>query len=257
MSRTLADLGIDVDLRTAPWHYPGPAAPTSGLLHDGTFRPLRHDGATWTDEDAVGLDELLHASRADGVAERQAVVAIGSNASPAVVHRKFARLGVSTTVPMVHGVLRGIDVAYIPRVNPAGYVAAVPRTRRDARSAVVVSLLTPQQAAALDETEQNYARRVGGDDLDLPGHAGTWTMYVSQLGAIADDAGTIVPHGTQESLWALLRSDVPLAALAGGGDHRDVARRLAADEHLREGVRARLLERGMTRRTGLEHLPPA
>ncbi|MEG3614157.1 hypothetical protein [Isoptericola haloaureus] len=257
MSTTLADLEIDVDLRVTPWHYPGPAAPTSGLLHGGAFGTLRHDGGRWVSDDGTTLDELLHRARVAGTQDRHAVVAIGSNAAPGVMHRKFTRLGVSTTVPMVHGTLTDVSVGHIPRVNPAGYVAAVPRSAPDVRSAVVVSLLTPDQVAALDVTEHSYVRRTGTDGLHLAGHDGTWSLYVSEIGAISGDDGSALPLGTQSELWELLHLDSALAALTGRGDHREVARRLAGDERLRDRVRAHLIDRDRVVDTGLELLDPA
>ncbi|MDO8150870.1 hypothetical protein [Isoptericola sp. b408] len=257
MSTTLADLGIDVDLRVTPWHYPGPAAPTSGLLHDGTFGALRHDGGTWVGEDGTSLDELLARARVPARRHRHAVVAIGSNAVPGVMHRKFTRLGVSTTVPMLHGALSHVSVGHIPRVNPAGYVAAVPRRASDVRSAVVVSLLTTEQVVALDVTEHSYVRRSGADGLHLAGHDGPWSLYVSTIGAISGADGAAVPLGTQSALWDLLHVDADLAAVTGRGGHRAVARRLAADRCRRDRVSRHLLERGRVTGTGLESLAAA
>jgi len=256
MTRTLQTLGIDVDLRTHPWRYPGPAAPSSGLLSGGSFHELRRDDGTWTDADGTGLEALLDDAGVPGLDDRQAVVAIGSNASPAVMHRKFTRLEVSTTVPMLAGDLAGVGLGHIPRVNPAGYVAAVPLVAPGGRTAVVVSLLTPAQADALDATEQSYARCAGGDGLTVAGHDEPWSLYVSELGAIGGTDGLPLPLGTQSDLWDRLRTDPVLAGLAGDGDHREVARRLAADGSLRDRVRDHLVTHDRVVPTGMEDLLP-
>jgi hypothetical protein len=256
MARGLTTLGLDVDLTAHPWRYPGPSAATAGLLHEGTFHPLREATGVWLDDDATPLDTVLRRAGAPGTEGRHAVVAIGSNASPAVLDRKLARAGASTTVPLLTARLTGVGTGHLPHVNPAGYVAAVPLADPGAERAVVVALLTAEQVAALDTTEPRYLRRTGGEGLELAGSTGPWSLYVSRLGAVGDDAGSPVEHTTQAALWRALRHDRILAALTGDGDHQAVARRLAGDPLLRDQVRARLLERG-TPPTGLEVLPPA
>ncbi|WP_418276336.1 hypothetical protein ACNHYB_15920 [Isoptericola jiangsuensis] len=267
MARALTTLGLDVDLTADPWRYPGPSATTAGLLHAGSFHPLREADGGWVDDDDAPLDTLLLRAGAPGVGARHAVVGIGSNAAPAVLDRKLAGAGVPTTVPLLTARATGLAVGHLPHVNPRGYVAAVPlaRTRagtgtpESADLAVVVVLLTTEQVAALDATEPRYLRRTGAHDVhgvDLAGLAGPWSLYVSRLGAVADDDGAPLPRSSQEDLWRTLRHDQVLAALVGHGDHRAVARRLAGDAVLRDQVSARLVERG-TPSTGLESLAPA
>jgi hypothetical protein len=256
MARALGSLGLDVDLGAHPWRYPGPSAATAGLLHDATFHPLREVDDGWADDEGALLDALLRAAGAPVTAERHAVVAIGSNASPAVLHAKLARADAPTTVPLLSARLRGVGTGHLPHVNPAGYVAAVPLAVPGSHRAVVVALLTDAQTAAIDATEPRYLRRTGGDGLALAGHTRPWSLYVSRLGAVAADDGTPLAQSTQASLWRTVRHDPRVRALTGPGDHRDVARRLAADPVLREQVHTALLRRG-TPATGLEGLPPA
>jgi len=98
------DLNAD-DLATRPWEYPGKAPEHSGLLAGGSYRQMAIK---------PGLDG------------RQLVVAVGSNASPAVMRRKLSRRGVSTVIPFVTAEADGIGAAHSAHVSKAGYVAAAP-----------------------------------------------------------------------------------------------------------------------------------
>ncbi len=158
---TVAD---GVDFVAAPWLYPGPAAPGTGLLtRDGYHRAraradfgastLRLAGTTRT------VDGALRAAGVDGVRDRRLVVAVGSNACPAVVARKLTGGHVDPTVPFLRATVTGMAVGHSAHVSVAGYVAATAFRRPGARTAVFASLLDRDQLACLDATEPNYTRR--------------------------------------------------------------------------------------------------
>lgn len=227
------------DLASHPWEYPGVPADVDGLLRDGQLHgPVRH--------------------RPEQLEGRRAVVGVGSNASPAVLARKLHRAGAPTTVPLARAHVHGLGVGHSAHVSRAGYVAAAPFRAPEARTAVVVAFLTPEQLAALDATEPNYRRRPVDTEhhpvevAGLPALASV-DVYVSEHGLLAEPT----PHGhhvlplrRQAALLTRLRRCPGVAALL---PHRPraAARALAADPALRGEVRERLRSAGWVRPSGL------
>lgn len=151
--------GYDADAVSYPW---APVA-HAGVLADGVF--------TSTDRP----DELLAARGTPGIDDRHGVVAVGSNGSAAVMHRKMRDAGVSTTVAMTIDPHESLAVGHSAHVSMPGYIAAAPyRCPRCRRSFVTVHV-DDDQLAALDATEPNYVRsRLGS----------TW-IYASRWGVLA------------------------------------------------------------------------
>ena len=186
--------------------YPGTPATGPGVLApDGTWSPLRGNEPP---------DEL--------VAGRTCVLAVGSNASPAVLHAKLARAGVDETVALVPCLAHGLDVAHSAHVSSGGYLPVTPcrrpstrATRRPPQLTAVASWFGPLALAALDATEPNYQR------LSLPGvvHGAPpgAQVYVSRWGVLARE-GQPVGVRRQVELHALLRTDLQLAALLPSAD---------------------------------------
>lgn len=87
------------------------------------------------------------------VAGRRPVLAIGSNAAPDQLRRKFATFPGDRRVVAVAAEVRGHDVVYAARVSAYGAVPATFVPCSGATVAVFALLLTPAQAAHLDETE--------------------------------------------------------------------------------------------------------
>jgi hypothetical protein len=90
----------DDDFSREPWDYPGDILKESRVLHRGCLRPIeprpkRRLGKAWVDEDdefpRASLNEFLLLANVANVDQRTLVVAVGSNASPIVIHRKLIR----------------------------------------------------------------------------------------------------------------------------------------------------------------------
>jgi hypothetical protein len=217
--QSITELGLDADLRAEPWRYPGPFLPFS-CLQDGTrLTPLR-------------------SSAAAEFADHHWVVAIGSNASPDVMRRKFERQGVSTRMLHLVARLDGLALGHSAHVGLAGYLAAAVHPAPSATLDVVVSALTTEQLQCLDATERNYDRgtvptsRLHLDTpVRLPDRA---HIYLTKWGVIADGE-TPLPFGPQRSVyqhlagWGLLPAPV-------SGDIRHITRTLAGHEEYRTEI---------------------
>jgi hypothetical protein len=211
------DLTSD-DFGAKPWLYPGTRPPASGLLHDGSYSRLAVPPST---------------------AERYVVVAVGSNASPAVMHRKLATNGVDGTVPFIHAEVTGLRVGHSAHVSRAGYIPAAPILTPPARTSVVAVFLDHEQLTAVDRTEPNYIRESVGQDecrLSLAGgeSPASFQLYVSRRGVLAPPGEQPLGLMDQDALFAHLRQRCePFSRLLPAGD-RAAMRRFASDEHLRD-----------------------
>jgi hypothetical protein len=205
------------DLSATPWRYPGTAPEYAGLLHGGRYTRLatvagRSVGEARLDraKDAPkgrsssgrsstprpagpgteSLDEALRALGVPTTGQRYLVVAVGSNASPAVMRRKLAHGGVSTTLPMVGGVVEDLGVGHMARVSRRGYLAAAPLLLPGGSTRVFASLLDEAQLECIDATEPGYVRRHVGADrcvltLDGGERPSAFDLYVATGGVIA------------------------------------------------------------------------
>ena len=236
---------MDPDLAAEPWSYPGSPATCSGLLDGDRFTPRRPS-------------DLLHLA-----GDRSVVVAVGSNASPAVMHRKLARHGVAGTVPLVAGTLAGCAVGHSAHVSVPGFVAAAPYEDAHAVTPVYVTLLDAAQVRCVGLSEPSYVRRrlvPGRCVLELEGgtRPATFDLYDSRFGLLAPPGGPPLGLRPQEALHAYLRAHwPPYDGLLGTGTPREVMHLLAADAHLRTRVREALAETGWTRDSGLASWPSA
>jgi hypothetical protein len=117
---------------------------------------------------------------------RTLVVAVGSNASPAVLARKLA--AVEPTVPMAECVVTGIAVGHSAHVSAGGYVPAAPYDSPTARTPLRAGWFTPEQLAALDATEPNYERvSLATADYPLRLDVEQFDVYRSRWGVLALD----------------------------------------------------------------------
>ncbi|WP_284303577.1 hypothetical protein [Mobilicoccus caccae] len=207
-------------MKRLPHDYPWTSTPAAGLLDRGRFRahadPLR------------SLD----------LQGRRAVVAVGSNAAPAVLAAKLPE----ARIPLLPAVMTHLAVGHSAHVSLAGYIAAAPYPYPGARTPVMVSWLEAAALAELDATEPNYERvtvsSVGGDlHADTALHPEDVDLYVSRHGVV----GTPEPLAltTQERLFAEL-ARVPELSSALEGDVIEVCARLADDPDLRATVTGRL-----------------
>lgn len=207
-------------MRRLPHDYPWTTTPEPGILDRGRFHadtdPLR------------GLD----------LRGRRAVVAVGSNAAPAVLAAKLP----DARIPLLPAVITDLAVGHSAHVSLAGYIAAAPYPCPGARTPVTVSWLEETALAALDATEPNYTRvtvgSVGGELQVEPAlHPGEVDLYVSTHGVVGVEEPLALT--TQADLFTVL-SRTPEQASALSGEVSDVCARLAGDAELRATVAGRL-----------------
>lgn len=203
-----------------PHDYPWTSEPTGGILDAGAFVP--HP------------DPL----RACGVQGRRPVVAVGSNAAPAVLAAKMPE----ARIPLLPAVMHDLGVGHSAHVSLAGYIAAAPFAWSGVRTPVMVSWLDERAVAALDATEPNYDRvtleSVGGTlDLDPPLRPDEVDLYVSRHGVVGYEEPVALT--TQADLFARL-SAVPELTPVLEGDVAQVCARLAGDPDLRATVTGHL-----------------
>ncbi len=162
------------DLSRAPDSYPGTPTSSPTLLLASCRHPLRpharrplsqagtescpHCATAAPHTPRAPLATALRRVGARPLGSRTAVVAVGSNASPAVMRHKLSSRGVSPVVPMITAVVRNLAVVHSAHVSRGGYVPAAPMHSSGARGTVVVQFLDDDQLAAVDSTEPNYER---------------------------------------------------------------------------------------------------
>lgn len=120
------------------------------------------------------------------------MLAVGSNAAPAQMLRKFTSRRVSTVLPMVRVTVHGLAAGVSAHISRAGYVPATPIVAPGESHRMSVLWLDDEQLAALDDSEPNY-RRVRLDGYDV---------YVSRWGCLRDDYGQPLRLGDQRQLLA-------------------------------------------------------
>ncbi|NJP98284.1 hypothetical protein HCN51_54205 [Nonomuraea sp. FMUSA5-5] len=146
------DLFAD-DPVAAPLTYPGRIPPGSGVLMDDAYVPRE-----WRAGGAAIAALLASAGQAP-LDARHRVVAVGSNAAPSQLRRKFRDHGVRAVVPMTLAEVPGVAPGVSAHVSRWGYVPAAPIETQGEASRLFVLWLDERQLAALDLTEPNYRRR--------------------------------------------------------------------------------------------------
>ncbi len=178
--------------------------------------------------------------------DRTLVVAVGSNAAPAVLRAKLL-----PGSPIGTGDLRSLPVrvgnlavGHSAHVSHRGYIAAAPRHSPGAVLDTIATWLDPTQLALLDRTEPNYRRirlRVSTFPVvpttgePLPDHI---ELYDSAHGVLADPAtGTALPFTDQQTLFNRLRA--MMLEPTFDGNAADICARLA-DPANRDRLTARM-----------------
>ncbi len=254
-----------------PLDYPGAVASTPGLLVHGCFVPLRtvsgrRFNQARTADSADGAAErwhaLNHALLLANVAPMDArvlVVAVGSNASPAVLHRKFSTAAVSTAVPLSPCVVTGIAIGHSAHVSTRGFIAAAPYAQPNAATAMTVSWLDRDQLTALDETEPNYERlQLGADQYPLTLHNSErperYYIYQSRWGVLVGPDGEPLPFMTQREIQGVIAGDPAVAKLIAPGDAESTVG-LLSQQHVRDEIREHWRAAGQSRASELTASP--
>jgi hypothetical protein len=258
--RPEADL-FEGDPLTDPLTYPGRIPAASGILIDGTFRPLNAVAGAGPAHWAVSPTTLaaLLDQLGSPLSSRVPVLAVGSNASPSQLRRKFAGRPVHPAVPLTLAEVTGIVPGVSAHVSKPGYIPAAPATVPGAISRAFVIWLDAAQLRALDETEPNYWRRtLAADAFPVKLVSGIVLpkcfIYVGRHGCLADAAGHPRRMVDQRALiQELLDESARLRGLCGETLAEFVAR--AQDPAVRDAVRQTfILEGSVLAQPGLDRL---
>jgi hypothetical protein len=240
-AHTLEALGLAGVPRDDPLSYPGVWPSRSGLLDGDRLLPL---------------DRLVHP-------ERTAVLAVGSNASPAQLARKMALSGIRSPLPMVRARVTGIAVGVSAHVSRMGYVSASPVHAPGAVRELFVTWLDAEQLAVVDASEGvplpggnfrrawlpgSVARVELEDGRTLPGvHA-----YVNRRGVLHNGTGAPRAHPGQRELITELLLAVPRLRELFGLTPEEFVTRARADAALCERGTLLLAEERLVTASGLE-----
>lgn len=187
----------------------------------------------------------------DRPAERTAVLAIGSNAAPGQLARKFPAGSLDEPILVSTARLVGHDVVYAASLTSYGAAAATIARCRDATVRVHVTWLTEAQLERLDRSEgldaspPAYHRiALGPDDVELDPVGTTsarpavvWA-YEATAGALRLDATpwALAAVPAERRVWPAYDEAHVLARLAGvvgAADADDVVRRAVDDAETR------------------------
>lgn len=253
--RPLDEPGWGPDPVAAPLSYPGrpPDGPASLLLDRSLLwvRPSGEPPGSWQVVEAgLPLDAMLSRHGAAPMAARHPVLAVGSNGSPAQLHRKFTGAGMRPTVPITAVRVEGLIAGVSAHVNRAGYLPATPVAVAGTVSDLWVTWLDDRQLTAMDATEPNYRRLrlPAGCQARLPcgrGLPGCY-VYASRHGHLIHRDGS--PRGLpgQVTLITELLAEVPGLSGPAGNDPREWVSR-TAEPGVRERIRHELQAHGLVR----------
>ncbi|NBE99946.1 hypothetical protein FE391_41180 [Nonomuraea sp. KC401] len=182
---------FDDDPISRPLTYPGRIPAASGVLADDAYMPLQPQGDDPGEWGVAGepLSALLAHRGCLPLTARHRVVAVGSNAAPSQLRRKFLGHGVRPVVPMTLADVPGIAPGVSAHVSRWGYVPAAPIDTPGETSRLFVLWLDERQLAALDLTEPNYTRRTLTHPVRLePGpHLPPPFVYAGKHGCVLDE----------------------------------------------------------------------
>ena len=208
------------DPMSRPLTYPGRIPAASGVLVDDAYVPLHATAGRAPDEWRVAdetLGALLGRLGCHPLRGRHLVVAVGSNAAPSQLRRKFLDHGVRPIVPMTLADVPGIAPGVSAHVSRWGYVPAAPIETPGETSRLFVLWLDESQLAALDLTEPNYHRRPLEHPVTLAGERlAPVFVYAGRHGLLADGEGRPRRLTSQRALiQALLDESTGLRHLCG------------------------------------------
>lgn len=202
------------------------------------------------------LNKVMVLENASIIDARSLVIAVGSNADPRVIKKKYHCAGsiFSIATPFMRCVITGLSVGHSAHVAANGYVPAAPFKAPGNSIALVASWFDAQQLRIIDETEPNYIRLlIRADDFPLRLESGeepdNYYIYVSRYGVISDPTtGTPVPLTSQSELFGKLAGWMEQADLHGPAS--DVCARLVEEDGAAR-FQANLSRSGLIRESGL------
>jgi hypothetical protein len=201
---------------------------------DGAFPwdPLEYPFAVPSDSflwmasraEPLSSSEFVH----ELITQRHAVLAIGSNASPAQLTRKFSDerfvdpASPNGRIPVLRAVAEGVDVVYGAHLAEYGSLPATLLDTPGTRAHVFVTWLTSMQLERMNETEglgHSYQlRQIGGvrshgevvdAAMSYVTVGGVAVLGGGPLGLVSINAsGSSWPRGTQRQAWDSLAVDM-------------------------------------------------
>ncbi len=257
-----ADLFTDNPI-AEPLTYPGRIPDTSGVLIDTSFRPLRPVTGAEPERWQVSSTPLRVVMEQHGgspFSERVPVVAVGSNAAPSQILRKFSTRSARPVVPVTLAAVSNLLPGVSAHVSKPGYIPAVPVRLPGVVSRLFVLWLDSAQLHILDETEPNYwRRRLPAESFSVRlesgvTHSGCF-LYVGKHGCLVNADGKPRRVTDQRILiQELLDASARLRELCGRSPEEFVTR--AQDPEIRAAAqRIFVAERWVSRQVGLSQLP--
>ena len=250
----------------APLTYPGAAPDGPAVLvtdtdvlcvHPSRIAQVGQWRVTLSPAADISLDQILLKHQAAPMTGRAPVLAVGSNAAPAQIHRKFAATDRPIMVPITAVTVSGLSVGVSAHVSKAGYVPATPVPDPSAKSHMWVTWLAPEELITMDKTEPNYSRVLVPAACSVKltsGQAvsGCW-LYVSRHGFLAESESSRKPRKLidQPHLIASLLAEVPILTDLAGTSPKEWMNR-TQDERVRDEIRDLFRSAGITRTTDLD-----
>lgn len=142
-----------------PLDYPGLRPTYSFVYYQNNIYKILSKGKSLNDlhvtrpSGDVSLDEFLSECGDDSLAERHAVLAVGSNGCPGRLAEKYLDTP-GTAVPVLLGSIGGVSVVYSRKLVSYGALPATFIRQSNVSSVLSVTLLSEKQLARMDETEQ-------------------------------------------------------------------------------------------------------
>jgi hypothetical protein len=191
---------------------------------------------------------------------RVPVVAVGSNAAPSQLVRKFATRSVRPLIPVTLSDVSNLVPGVSAHVSKPGYIPAVPVKVRGAASRLSVLWLDNVMLRILDETEPNYwRRRLPAESFPVRLESGVALpkcfLYVGKHGCLVDTRGQPRRLTDQRTLIQELLDESPLLRkLCGESPEEFVAR--VQNSETREAVRRTFATEGkVAAQSDLTQLP--
>lgn len=150
-------------------------------------------------------------------------MAVGSNASAAVLGNKFRSAGIDcgdVTARMARVSVADLGVSHSAHVAARGYIPAAPYRLSGAHLRTVGAWLFPTELVALDATEPNYLRKTVSPDrhpLTLSGRPRRtpFDLYLSRHGVLGDAPAHRLRFGEQAAAQRWLHERTADDALSG------------------------------------------
>jgi hypothetical protein len=257
-----ADL-FEYDPITEPLTYPGKIPDTSGVLIDAKFHSLRAAPGAEPEHwllSSTPLSAVIQQHGGSPMSARVPVVAVGSNAAPGQLVRKFATRSVRPLIPITISDVSNLVPSVSAHVSKPGYIPAVPVKVPGAASPLFVLWLDNMQLRILDETEPNYwRRRLPAESFPVRLESGValpkCSLYVGKHGCLVDTQGQPRQLTDQRTLIQELLDESPLLRkLCGVSPEEFVAR--VQDSETREAVRRTFATEGrVAAQSDLTRLP--